>query len=425
MARSSNPFDPRVLAAVIVVGALALLLLLYAIGAGLDGSRDRDGGAHAASNGLNGYAALATLLERRGHTVDLSRGEARLGEEALLVLTPQFGTAPDELAETIERRRHSGPTLVILPKWLAVPATTANRAEAKDGWVLLGSAAAAEWIGDLPGLDGTRAQLGKAQTWAGLGLSGALPDPGNVVTLRSGPFVPLVRSDGRMLAGYWQDDGNYPVLDNAAGVTGPDPADERTDTEKWAVVVVAEPDLLNNYGMADQTRARAAVALVETAMEGDDTMPILFDLTLAGLGRSENLLTLAFEPPFLAATLCLILAALVVGWRAFRRFGPPVQASEGSVLGKRELAANGAALIQRAGRWHLLGAPYAALVTTRIARQLGLRSGDDAPLMAALDKRGLAVDFDHHITNLRRATRPAELLRAAAGLRTIERTISA
>ena len=76
MSRGPSPFSPRTILAVLAVGAGAFLLLLYAIGAGLDAGNDRNGGAHAAANGLNGYAGLVRLLEAQGHEVSLSRSES-------------------------------------------------------------------------------------------------------------------------------------------------------------------------------------------------------------------------------------------------------------------------------------------------------------------------------------------------------------
>lgn len=58
-------------------------------------------------------------------------------------------------------------------------------------------------------------------------------------------------------------------------------------------------------------RAQLAEKIILATMDDYD-MTITFDLTLNGLGESKNLLTLAFEPPFLAATLCLLFAALVI-----------------------------------------------------------------------------------------------------------------
>ena len=80
----ASPFSPRTLLAVIAVGAGAFLLLLYAIGAGWDGE-DRNGGAHAAATGLNGFAGFARLLEELDHEVTLSRSAGRLDEARSLL----------------------------------------------------------------------------------------------------------------------------------------------------------------------------------------------------------------------------------------------------------------------------------------------------------------------------------------------------
>ena len=63
MSRSASPFRAGALLAVLGVGAAAFLLLLYALGAGWDDPADSNGGAHAASNGLTGYAGLVRLLD--------------------------------------------------------------------------------------------------------------------------------------------------------------------------------------------------------------------------------------------------------------------------------------------------------------------------------------------------------------------------
>src|SRR5690606_24376816 len=132
--------------------------------------------------------------------------------------------------------------------------------------------------------------------------AGRLPDSRQVLSLDTTALLPLVTGEeGDVLAGYVADIGSYPVLANAANMPVRDPEELDTDTDRWPVVVIVEPDLANNYGLADAARAQAAIAIVEASLEGND-LPIVFDLSVAGLARSENLLTLAFEPPFLAAT---------------------------------------------------------------------------------------------------------------------------
>ena len=425
---AASPFSPRTLLAVLGVGAAAFLLLLYAIGAGWDGSRDRNGGAHAAANGLNGFAGLVRLLEEQGHEVSLSRSEARLDDEGLLVLTPQHGADGEAIAEIISARRYVGPTLLILPKWVALPADQLPGVEAQPGWVMLGGAVAPDWLEEIEGLEPSESEVGERKRWNGIEMTGAFPDPTQVLSLDPPRVLPLVTDEqGDVLAGYMADQGSYPVLAEAANLPARDPEELDTDEDLWPVVIVAEPDLMNNYGLADRTRAQLAHAIVDAALE-DYELDIVFDLTAAGIARSENLLTLAFRPPFLAATLCLLLAALVIAWRAFRRFGPPVAEAPALAMGKRQLARNGGGLVARAKRLHLLGPPYAALVAARLAEALGIREADpevrEAAIARVLAARGLATDYAARADALRRARHPNELLRAAGALRTIERTVT-
>ena len=432
MSRAGSPFSARAVLAVLVVGAAAFLLLLYAIGAGWDGGNDKNGGAHAAANGLNGFAGLLRLLDEQGYDVSVSRSEARFDEESLLVLTPELDADGDAIADIISQRRYVGPTLLILPKWIAIPASMVPNTDAPQGWVMLTGVAEPDWLGSVENLEEVTPAAGEHSRWEGLGLSGALPDPDNGLALLESSVankkwtsvLPLITDeDGDLLAGYLNDDGAYKVLDGWSGYSPSDDPDE----DIWPVVIVAEPDLLNNYGLANRERAEAAVKLIDASLDGYD-LPIVFDLTAAGLGESENLMTLAFRPPFLAATLCLLFAALVIAWRAFRRFGPPVAEAPALAMGKRQLARNGAALVERARRVHLLAGPYAALVGARIAEKLGIREADpearDAAIARVLAERGLAPDYAERADALRRARHPAELLRAAGALRTIERTLT-
>lgn len=419
-----SPFSPRAVLAMLVVGALAFLLTLYFIGAGeVSSDRNSDGG-HAGGKGLNGYAALVRLLESGGREVEVSRNEGRLGARSVLVLTPPHRADGKELAELVARRRTIGPTIVVLPKWYAARAPD-FRKDAKDGWVVLSGAGSPGWEGFA---DDIAVSLGKAGGWRSGGLAGTLPDGGNVQSGSGGnALVPLVRSDdgNRILAAYLADEGHYPALNSMAGVNLPPGGDA---DYLQPVIFVFEPDLLDNYGMARRENALLAVRLVAAA-SGRQSLPVIFDLTLNGLGASANLLTLAFTPPFLAATLCLILAGIVVAWRALRRFGPALAEGRPIALGKRQLVVNSAALIRRVGRLHLLGPPYAALMRGRIAALLGLRKHDqpdrlDAGIDRRMQARGVGgPPFSAIARQLGQTHNAQELLRAAQALKQIERTL--
>ena len=421
--QAANPFSPRVVLGMLLFGALAFLLTLYFIGAGETGNGSNSSG-HGASRGLNGYAALVSLLEKGGYETSLLRNEGSLASRGLLILTPPHNADGKDLEKIVSRRRYAGPTLVVTPKWYAAPLPRTAKG-AKKGWVGLFGSGSPEWKGFA---DDVSVSIGKAKGWRGAALSGKLPDETQVQSgSRNSHLISLVRTgDGkRVLAGYIADGGYYPALNRLAGI---DPDFGGDDENLYPLVFVFEPDLLDNYGMASEANAQLAAKLIEATAEDSDGK-VMFDLTQNGLGRAMNLLTLAFKPPFLAATLCLVIAATVIGWRAFRRFGPPLAEAAAIPFGKRQLVENAAGLIRRTRRLHLLGPPYAALMRRRIADALGLQWGQNTAAMDgsidhALATRGATgTPFFALTEKLAHARSEHELLRAANALKQIERML--
>ena len=414
---AARTFGPRAALGLVAVGAIAFVALLYAIGAGLTGGGN-NGGAHALSRGLTGYAGLVELLEGTGVEVVRARDPARLDDAGLLVLTPPHDADGAEVARIVEAHRYSGPTLVVMPKWVQFPV---RGNAAKPGWVALAGTRRALWTGSLAkGLDVALGRVERADF--GLGGPAVSLGDGNAMqslTIAKEAAIPLVRgSRETTLVAYLNDAGSYPALDDWSGW---DPSDE-PDDDLFPLVIVAEPDLLNNRGLANKPVALNALALLRRVRDGDKS-PVIFDVTLNGLGRARNLLTLAFTPPFLAATLALLLAALAVAWRGFIRFGPPRVAGRAIAYGKTALVENSAGLIRRAGRIRLLGAPYAALVTQRTLRALGLPPGSDpVAIDSAQARRGLSgAAFTAEAAALAAARKPADLVRHAAALHAIEK----
>ena len=442
-------FRPGVVAALLLVGAAAFILLLLALGKGWTGDNTRNGGEHASSNALNGFSGLARLLEADGYVVELSRNPGAFEEYGLLILTPPHFANGNDIAEAIKDHRDYGPTLLILPKWNAnlVPDNAPGklRGKVKQGWVTLGEASqpywfhGMDWEGELedneggmaiqvpvaPDAEGDKKQtkkekthnrlievaIGETNAWNFETTSGKLARPDvSQALLRKGEqtFYPvIVDSEGDMLLAEWD---------------GGDASDYL-----YPVYVAFEPDLFNNYGLADFPRAQLAFDVI-AELDDNENLPILFDLTFPGLGSSENLLTLAFEPPFLAATLSLILVAILIAWRGLRRFGPPRAEAPAMARGKRQLARNGAALIARLKRWHLLSAPYALSVAARIATALGIRDGNrearEAAIDRALERRGYnGTGFAETAHSLRQAQAPRDIIRAARALKSLEREL--
>ena len=106
-ARPKGPFTVGGMLALVLAGSAVFLLLLYAIGAGWTGNGNQTATETADSNALNGFSALAELLERRGHGVTSVRGRLSQGfgewDEQLLVLTPGLYSDPAELARKKQR----------------------------------------------------------------------------------------------------------------------------------------------------------------------------------------------------------------------------------------------------------------------------------------------------------------------------------
>lgn len=404
---------------VILAGFAAFLAMLWFISAGdTGGDRANDGGAHAASVGLNGYAGLVRLLEGAGHPVEVSRSPAGLETNDLLVIAPSPFADDKAIGALLEARQYVGPTLVLLPKWRArtVPdrAPEEIRERFKQGWVRLGMASNVRWSDDLPApypfeTEIEQLDADESPGWEGLGLSGELPSRTIRHALGKDTLEPLVSdAAGRVLAF------------NVLGEEGSD----FYENAHWTIIV-AEPDLVNNWGLADPARAAAALALVREAGWGEDTR-VVFDLTLNGFSGAQNLLSLAFQPPFLAGTLCLILALLVVGWRAFMRFGAVAVSVPETGFGKQRLVRNGAGLVLRAKRMRLLAQPYAALARRRTARALGLKRADDEAIDAALNQRlPDEPPFSARARTLREAAAPDDILRAARALDELARKLKA
>ena len=426
----ANPFSTRAALLLVLFGAAVFLLLLWMIGAGMTGGGTNDGGGHADGRGLNGYAAWIAYLEKRGAEVDRVRSEARLDAPGLLVLTPPQRADGKELDRIVSKRRYVGPTLVVTPKWMGIPLPP-QAAGGKKGWVQLAGTQPPAWPGFLDDVGVTVSPMragGKTAHWSGAGLTGELPDSGAVLSGTGERLVPLVigTQDGRILAAYVDDGGNYPALRDMA--LGPAMRVAESNSRRAPIILVFEPDLLDNYGMANRANAVLGERLVRAATAGQP-QTVLFDLTLNGHGRSTNLLTLAFTPPYLAATLCLLLAALAVGWRAFLRFGPPRKAERAIAFGKAALVANAAGLVRRTRRLHLVAGPYLDRTRDRIVKALALpREADEDKTDAAID-RALgnrapdATPFSQIAARLRAARTRHDLVDAARDLHSLERTL--
>lgn len=373
---SANPFARGTVLLMVGIGFAAFIALLYAIGAGGSLRPGNNGQAHGASSSAIGYSALGQLLEKTGTKVRYGRGPDALQQQDLLIVTPQLSSDPKELAALVNQRAFTGPTIIILPKWQASPIQGL-----KTGWVQLDSPFVAmqtpQILARLLPVQTQIEAIGnnfernhfadeeKPEQKAAM-LKQALKAR---VTI-TGDKLKTVLADpqtGRARVAVIDDGGWYPSLD-ASAPTDPTPGAQQG---RYPVVIVADADLMNNLGLANRRTAAQALQLIDAAWSGGGE-GVVFDLTQNGLGASENLLSVAFRPPFVGVVASLLLAAIAFGWMAFFRFGPPLSDERPFGFGKTALVRGSAGILRRLGRDHLTADAYADLLRDRAARALGL-----------------------------------------------------
>ena len=435
--RAASPFSRGAGALLALVGIVGFFALLWSLGHTMDQPQSQPTQLQGSDRGFDGFAALGEYLSKRGYQVEPYQSGAS-NQAGLLIVTPSHQVNVARLGSMVQRHRQFGPTIVIMPKWQQSGATViANDGPMKGKEVSPLYPALPRWPGwhdeitlDLyPMHDGPR-----PGGWSGFGVDGQLPFTDRAISATGNSLAPLVEDSftQRILAGYVVDGGDYPRLREASPYDEPD--SEVVEGESlYPLILVFEPDLLNNYGFSKAPSSRLAEKLILAALNGQPKR-VMFDQSLGGFAslqqkHDRNLLKEAFRPPFLAATICLILAIAVAFWRALHRFGPPLLAMRSIAFGKRALVANAAGLIQRARRLHLLGAPYADAARERLVRALALPTRlDPAQAEAAID-RALAVrapdvePFSAAAARLRGARRPIDLVRAARTIHSLERTL--
>jgi len=373
-------FSPVVALALVGVGALSLLFYLVFSAYAPDYSGEGDTRTNAVSRSAVGFAGLARFLEAQGIPVLLSRGldEEEFEKTSLVILTPGAGdTAEEILAVT-----YLEPALIILPKWLAAPDPL------QPGWVRNAGLIPAERIGErLLGSDmpaSITQAVGVSPVQLHMGFDGKDVTPA--------PIESLQTMSGNDWTGYVTDQQGRILLARLEG------------SETY---VLAEPDLMNTHGLKDPATARVAATIIQAIRDGDG--PVVFDLTLSGYRRSPNALRLAFEPPLLGATVCALLAALLMGVHAAVRFGAPVEGGRTLALGKQALADNSAALIAMAEREHRIAPRYALAIRRRVARIVGVPSDTrDDVLNDLLDRLRRRNDSTQPLAALFREAKNAE-----------------
>ncbi|WP_157220352.1 hypothetical protein [Flavisphingomonas formosensis] len=324
-------FRPRTVALLLVIGILGFLGTLVLGAFAPDLRSGHNGGAHALSTAAVGFGGIVRLAEATGRNPVILRNDTLFDTEDLVVLTPETGL--EDMGKILARRAVK-PTLVILPKW----ATVAD--PDKTGWVreaglVLRAAPEAVFAPQF------RFSVSRHR-------SGGRP-------LRSVDVPPAIQfAAARPLQTIAGKELRPLITDDRGGIV-------LAQLGTRPLYVLADPDLLSNIGMADARQAQSALTLLDYLNSGGATS-IKFDVTLNGFGAAPSPLKLAFEPPFLAMTLAVAIALMMVAMQALARFGPARRRERAIAFGKAALIDNTAALVRKAGREAALGRRYADVV---------------------------------------------------------------
>lgn len=343
MSGDAGLFNARTLVILIVAGILAFLAFLILAAFEPDMRSGADGRPHGLSTSAVGFRGVHDLLEATGAEVDYVRGDDPLYGPGLVIATLDMQGDAERLQEIVDRGL-TQPVLIVLPKWFTAPSD-----EGRDRVVsiapAMGSVGTAQ-LAEIEGFEKLRVTTGNAEAGSRLstsGLGGAYRAPTEVQVISGAGLQPMLTTpSGDIVLARFVDTQTY---------------------------ILAEPDLLNNQALASPERARAAMTMLGAL--NADSGPYRFELALNGFGNSRNLLTLAFEPPFLALTLCLITAALLAGLQAGFRFGPPRGDPRAIAFGKRALVDNSAELLRIAKREHLSSTRYVELTREAAVAALG------------------------------------------------------
>ncbi|WP_290496839.1 DUF4350 domain-containing protein [Hyphomonas sp. UBA4494] len=363
-----SPFSGKIVGILLAVALFSFGAIMVLAGWAPE-LRDRNvAGAHPFSTSALGYNGFVQLLQEQGYPAEVSRLERTLEDSdwGLLVLTlPQWGAA--KALEDFEPQRT---TLLVLPKWTGMT-DPLNKTHQKDTRFMN-----ARVLNDLLETIAIDAEIGRidvpSETSTPFGSIALKPDV-KMQVLRGDSLTPIVETqDGILLA--WAPDADMYVL--------------------------SDPDMINTFGLSQFENARFATQMIDF-LRNDYDEPIVFDATLHGFVRSENLLQMIFDIPFIGATLTALAAAFLLGWAALIRFGPPVKEGRAIALGKQALADNSAGLITMARRETRIAPAYLHMIRRRVSRDIGApKTLNETQLTALFDRLGPEEESGKHFTDM-------------------------
>jgi hypothetical protein len=383
----TGPLSRTALIAVIGVVAASLVVAVVLTVLGDDLGDRRSAGVDGYSVSAIGHQGLVRLLEKLDVPVVVSRSDsaARARHGLLIVAEPAVTDAAsrDRLAALIEAAPR---VLVVLPKWY--------------GSVERGK----RWLTDanlLP-LDDVTAVV-------------------DALELGDDARVHRATASGGWLA----PGGQRPVIREpqllASSALGEIIADRhgdrllgRIDRDDTALYVLADPDVLNNFGLRQADNARFVVQLIDGLRDGG---PVVIDETMHGYAQTPSLIRALFRFPLVLATLQVLVCAVLVVWAAMVRFGPRRAAPPPIAPGKDFLIRNTAALLHYGGHHGHALRRYLALTVAAVRHALHAPALHPTAMTAWLERvrgvRGGRISLIELERDVETADSPARVVEVA------------
>jgi len=353
---SPSPFSFKAIAIMLAIALVSFSAVIVLAGWAPE-LRDKDeAGEHPYSTSALGYNGFAQLLEALDYPVEISRLERKLEERdwGLMIVT----TTSWSMRKRLEETELQPITLIVLPKWQGRTDSLNPKRQVDTQFV------AASQINDLLGVLEIDGELGR------IAVPSEVESPFGTYVLQPDLKMQVIRSNDL-----------EPIVETADGALLARMPDED-------IYILADPDLINTFGLATKENARFSIALIDW-LRYDESQPIYLDATLHGFTRSANLLQMAFDIPFIGATLTAFVTALLLGWAAMVRFGPPLREGRVIALGKQALADNSAGLVAMAHREVHRGPRYLTLMRRQVAKDIGApKTLTEAQLTTLFDRLG-------------------------------------
>lgn len=373
---------PTMIISLVLIGIFSFTALVTLSGYAGDIRQKNNGQAHALSRSAIGFGGLAQLLGDMDYDVRMARSENISYEDssALRIYTmsrPFQADAMDDLDLYY-------PTLIIMPKWVT------RAKDGRTGWVQKG------W-GDRATFEMSAHESDLKELTGEVTFTDIVTDDKSVAYDITSFVGDKLTTEAIKIESLQMIEGGD-LMEIYATEEGP----VLVKILETSTYILSDPDFMNTMGIESRTRASMAVDMINTVIYDADADPMRvdFDLTFHGFGGQTNIIKVLTQPPFLAATLCLLASGLLIAWQAFTRFGDPLKVQRDYALGKFPLADNAARFIAIAGREPNMAKDYAVLVRKQVIKGLNLGGRQQKDIDAILQRREKSLNLPNTFKDL-------------------------